>query len=185
MTLFTLEHGELAYRADAAFYAVAVSTAGVWLASTSPVGVRLETLAWAAAGLAAWSLIEYGVHRFVLHGPQPFRGWHAAHHRRPSAFICAPTVVSATLIFTLVYLPMLAAAGARQASAFTWGVLAGYLGYTVLHHAVHHWRGRGRWLRRRKRWHARHHQGCGGHERFGVSTGLWDRVLGTSGRETP
>jgi cyclopropane-fatty-acyl-phospholipid synthase len=30
----------------------------------------------ALAGLLGWSLIEYGVHRFVLHGLAPFRRWY-------------------------------------------------------------------------------------------------------------
>jgi hypothetical protein len=70
--------------------------------AAEPCRVRcLELVALALLGLVAWTLLEYALHRFVLHGLQPFRTWHAEHHRRPRALIGTPTILSATLIAAL------------------------------------------------------------------------------------
>ncbi len=181
MGLFTLEHSKMAYRADFALYGTAVVALAALLLIAGPRAQRLEILAFALAGLGSWSAIEYALHRFVLHGMQPFRRWHEEHHQRPMALICAPTILSAMLIATLVFLPVLVLGDLWRACALTLGVLIGYLAYAITHHATHHWRADNAWLRRRKRWHALHHYlvqpGC-----YGVTSALWDHVFASSHR---
>ena len=181
MVWFSLEHSKAAYRADFALYGIAVAVLAAFLMTGSPVSKTPEIAAWALAGLAGWTMIEYALHRFVLHGLQPFSRWHAAHHQRPRALICAPTIMSATLIATLVFLPALVLGNLWRASAITLGVLAGYLAFSVTHHATHHWRADSVWLKRRKQWHALHHNtgpsGC-----YGVTSAFWDHVFGTTRR---
>ncbi len=184
MGLYTLEHSRSAYRADFALYGAALVGLAAFLVFDGPRGQRLEIAACALAGLGFWSVVEYALHRFVLHGLQPFQGWHAQHHRRPAALICTPTILSATLIATLVFLPALVF-GLWWACALTLGVVTGYLAYSVTHHATHHWRADNAWLKRRKRWHALHHlpieqPGC-----YGVTSGFWDHVFGSSPRARP
>lgn len=179
MGAFTLEHSRTAYGADFALYGGAVLALAAFMLLKSPRAQWLETTALTLAGLASWSVIEYALHRFVLHGLQPFKSWHAAHHQRPTALICAPTLLSASLIFTLVFLPALALGTLWPACAFTLGVLAGYLAYAVTHHATHHWRAGSGWLMRRKQWHALHHHQLEQAGYYGVSSGFWDRVLGS------
>ena len=178
MRLTSFEHGKLAYRADFALYGTAVLLLGTALLAVGPRAHWLELVAFGAAGLAGWSAIEYGLHRFVLHGLEPFRRWHALHHDRPTALICTPTVLTATLFALLVFLPALALSDLWSASSLTLGLLIGYQGYAITHHALHHWRGDNAWLRRLKRSHARHHHGaqpcC-----YGVTTTFWDRVFGS------
>jgi len=186
MRLFTLEHSKAAYRADFALYGVAVLALAAFVLYAGPSEQRLVTAGWVVGGILAWSGIEYVLHRFVLHGLQPFRRWHADHHQRPSALICIPTTLSAMLIGALVFFPAWLFAGTWHATALTLGVLSGYLFYAIVHHATHHWRvGDSGWLKRRKRWHALHHHG----ERqacFGVTSAFWDHVFGTTGvREAP
>ena len=130
------------------------------------------------AGLAGWTLLEYALHRFVLHGLRPFSDWHAEHHHRPAALICAPTILSASLIAALVFLPAWALGGLWPACAITLGVLGGYLAYAITHHATHHWRASNRWTRQRKRWHALHHDRHRGPGHYGVTTSFWDHLLG-------
>jgi sterol desaturase/sphingolipid hydroxylase (fatty acid hydroxylase superfamily) len=130
-------------------------------------------------GLAGWTAIEYVMHRFVLHGLRPFSQWHAQHHQRPVALISTPTIVSATLIAALVYLPARLLGGLWQAGALTLGVMAGYLAYAVAHHATHHWRADSAWLKRRKRWHALHHHLADSPACYGVTTSFWDHVFGS------
>src|SRR5665647_1936102 len=158
MQLFTLEHSKLVYRADFALYGAASVGLAVFLMVASPRGQRLVVVAFVLVGLLSWTLIEYILHRFVLHGLPPFSAWHAAHHRRPTALISTPTLLSASLIAALVFLPEWALGGLWDACALTFGVLTGYLAYSIMHHATHHWRSDNAWFRRRQHWHALHHR---------------------------
>ena len=179
MSLLSIEHSPAAYRADFVLYGGAVLGLVAWLAIRGPAGMGLEIAACAAAGVLAWSAIEYALHRFVLHGLQPFKGWHLEHHQHPTALIRAPTLLSASLIGLLVWLPALMVLGEWLGNALTLGVLIGYLGYGITHHAMHHGNLKLGWLQRRKYWHAKHH-----HLRhpccFGVTSGFWDHRLRTS-----
>lgn len=182
MDLFTLEHSRRAYRADFVLYCLAVAFMAGLLLFDGPGEAWVEIAGFAVVGLVGWSIIEYVLHRFVLHGLQPFKRWHAEHHDRPTALICTPTLLSGTLIFALVFLPAFIAGNWWTACALTLGVLTGYLAYAVTHHATHHWRADSAWLQRRKRWHALHHHharqpGC-----FGVTSVVWDRVFCTDRR---
>ena len=183
MNLLTLEHSKLAYRADFALYAAAVTVLAALLLLAGPGEQRLALASLALAGLAGWTVIEYALHRFVLHGLAPFRRWHAEHHDRPTALICAPTILSAAAIVILVTLPAWLLGNLWSACALTFGVLAGYLAYAITHHATHHWHADTAWLKQRKRWHALHHYvgaaGC-----YGVTSSFWDHVFG-SVRRTP
>ncbi len=181
MSLLRLEHGKLAYRADFALYTAAVPALAAYLMWAAPRAYGWSALLWVMAGLIGWTAIEYVLHRFVLHGLQPFRAWHEAHHDRPMALICAPTVFSAGLIVVLVFLPAWLIGDLWCACSLTLGLLGGYLAYAVTHHAAHHWRAEGAWLQGRKRWHALHHHAhhacC-----YGVTSSLWDHVFGSARR---
>ena len=180
MGLFAMEHGKAAYRADFGFYGTAVAALATFLFSAGSHSQRIESLALVWVGLASWTAIEYLLHRFVLHGLAPFKRWHEEHHQRPRALICAPTILSASLILVLVFLPVLALGGVWNACAVTLGMLSGYLFYAVTHHAIHHWTAKSAWLKRRKRWHALHHHGAGRLGGFGVTSAFWDYVFGSA-----
>jgi cyclopropane-fatty-acyl-phospholipid synthase len=180
MRLFTIEHGKAAYHADFALYGAAVASLAVFLLVASPHLLRLQLLALTLLGLASWTAVEYLIHRFVLHGLAPFKHWHEEHHQRPAALICAPTVLSASLIFVLVFLPVLGLGGVWNACALTLGMLTGYLLYAITHHATHHWQAESAWLKRRKRWHALHHHDAARLGGFGVTSGFWDHVFGSA-----
>ena len=179
MGFLSLEHGRVAYRADIALYMAAVAALSALLLAAGPRGHAPAFAACVLAGLLGWSGIEYVLHRFVLHGLAPFRHWHALHHQRPRALICAPTLLSATLIATLVFLPALVLGDLWLACALTLGLVTGYLAYTVTHHATHHWCADSAWLKRRKRWHALHHHDTVRTACYGVTSAFWDHVFGT------
>jgi sterol desaturase/sphingolipid hydroxylase (fatty acid hydroxylase superfamily) len=186
MALLSLEHSRVSYGFDFALYgaaAASLATAVVWRSSP---GQAASSVACVLAGLFIWTWLEYSIHRFVLHGLQPFAGWHAQHHLRPRALIYSPTVFSAALITCGVFLPALGGLDLRRACALTLGVVLGNLAYSVIHHAAHHWRAHSAWGQARKQWHAWHHQSglqttpqavC-----FGVTTRFWDQLLGTGNR---
>lgn len=182
MALFSLEHSNTAYRVDFALYCAAVVALAAFLLLRGQSDQRLEIMSFVLVGLASWTAIEYAMHRFVLHGLPPFRRWHAEHHERPTALIYTPTILSATLIATLVFLPAVVAANLWRASALTLGVLNGYLAYSITHHATHHWRADNVWLRQRKRWHALHHHHVESPGCYGVTTAFWDHVFGSNCR---
>jgi hypothetical protein len=60
-----------------------------------------------------------------------------------------------------------------SACALSLAVLSGYVAYATMHHAIHYWRAKSAWLRRRQRWHFFHHNAqrpcC-----YGVMSGIWD-----------
>jgi sterol desaturase/sphingolipid hydroxylase (fatty acid hydroxylase superfamily) len=184
MDYFTIEHSRPGYWLDFVAYAVALLASFVVLACTVPHARWLLLLGLCLLGTMCWTLLEYLIHRFVLHGIKPFSDWHAAHHARPMALISAPTVLTAALFIALVFLPLLACGNAADAWAVTLGAVAGYLHYSVVHHATHHWRTRGVWFRERKRWHALHHHAAGGRH-YGVTTSFWDRVFKTDKAKAP
>ncbi|WP_281813831.1 sterol desaturase family protein [Limnohabitans sp. MORI2] len=176
---------ERAYRFDLIFYAVSPLSLGLLLYIYSPLESRAEILLLGLVGLVLWSLIEYLLHRFVLHGLPPFKRWHTQHHNQPMARICLPTALSMLLILLLVFLPSLCVFNIWQASSFTCGVLSGYAIYTHIHHATHHARQTNGWLARRQRehaiHHASHHFSLQPKERnFGVTNQFWDRLFHTA-----
>ena len=184
MGWLTLEHCKAAYRADFALHGIAVLALAGWLIGEGPGDQRLELACVTLIGLLGWTAVEYALHRFLLHGLRPFSDWHAQHHQRPKALIYAPTVLIALCFAIGVALPTWALFNEWVAGALTLGLLTGYLVYSVTHHATHHWRGEGLWLKRRKRWHALHHHqtqpAC-----YGVTTDFWDQVFGSQGPSRP
>jgi sterol desaturase/sphingolipid hydroxylase (fatty acid hydroxylase superfamily) len=179
MNIFKLEHSKIAYRADLALYCIMVLALAAFLVMYGPREQRADIASFVLAGLVSWPAIEYALHRFVLHGVQPFRRWHEEHHRRPKALIFTPTILSASLIAVLVFLPALLAADLWRACALSLGVLTGYLAYTITHHAVHHWHFDNIWLKKRKRWHALHHHSIDQPGYYGVTSVFLDQLFGS------
>ena len=191
MTLLTLEHSPAAYRADFALYGAACLTLASFILLGRPPHSGSALALWVLSGGAGWTLAEYLLHRFVLHGLPPFEAWHLEHHRRPTALMGSPTLVSATLFASLVSAPAWWLLGGWPAAALSLGMLSGYLVYGLVHHATHHAAEpagsmpglQSEWLVRRRRWHALHHakRPAGAPTiHFGVSSGLWDAVFGTA-----
>lgn len=179
MKLFRSRQSKDAIRATFACFAVyglAIAAMAAWGLAHGPRDRWLELALFAVLGLAGWTLAEYVLHRFVLHGLRPLRDWHAVHHLRPSALICTPLWLSAALIAALVFLPALLLGDGWRAGALTLGLTTGYLIYSITHHAIHHGRIQFAWLNRRRAWHALHHHmgqpGC-----YGVTTSFWDHAL--------
>jgi cyclopropane-fatty-acyl-phospholipid synthase len=192
MSLITLEHGRTAYALD--FLAIAAAGTGLGAIALVAGGETGASPGWTVAlalgGLLAWTLIEYTLHRFVLHGLQPFRRWHTLHHQRPGARIYAPTWLSGSLVVVGVLLPLWLYVDLHVAAAVGFGVVAGNMAYSVTHHVAHHSplrtsaaTGDGSkasiWHRRVHEWHGLHHGTSRATAQFGVSTRLWDCVFGT------
>lgn len=178
MNPFDIRHSRTAYLAEFVFYGVIIIGLDLILilgkSTLSSIKLGLIVL----LGLISWTLLEYVLHRFVLHHLAPFSHWHAAHHHRPRALICAPTIVSASLIAMLVFLPTILIAGLQIANAFTLGILISYFFYAITHHAIHYWHTNNNWLKRRKHWHARHHHNPQ-IPNYGITTTFWEDAFST------
>jgi sterol desaturase/sphingolipid hydroxylase (fatty acid hydroxylase superfamily) len=132
------------------------------------------------AGLVAWTLLEYALHRWIFHHAPWIRSRHEAHHREPRAFVGTPTWLSLVLMLVLIMIPAALEGGVAIGSSFSAGVVLGYLWYGVVHYAAHHWHAEpGTVFFHLKRLHAIHHHGAS-EANFGVTTPLWDHVFGTS-----
>jgi sterol desaturase/sphingolipid hydroxylase (fatty acid hydroxylase superfamily) len=171
------------------------SSANYWVVIVSDPAAALAFLAlglsrfsgpWVVAGgvalvgFVSWGLLEYVVHRWVLHGPPSMaRRGHAQHHAEPRALISTPLFVimtGALAIWALLGLVL----PAGLAALLVFGLYAGYNYFAIVHHWQHHC---GNdlacvaYLRRLERRHHLHH-----HRQvvnFGISTTIWDRLFGT------
>jgi len=130
-------------------------------------------------GLIAWTLIEYLLHRAFFHHAPILARIHERHHHAPQDLIGTPAWATVLIALIAVVLPSVAMLGFGLGTAVTGGMVTGYLWYVFVHYAAHHWRPRkGAYLYRARLRHARHHHSSAGN--FGVTTGIWDRVFGTT-----
>ena len=156
--------------------AVVAVTAG-WL--------HVDARGWAVgaaallAGLGAWTFAEYALHRFILHGLDPFRRWHLEHHHAPDVPMRTPLLFSLPMVLVLAAAPSLLLGDPGLGLAFSGGLILGHLAQEVVHFHLHQPEpSREGWLRRRWRHHHFHHH-VDERRAFGTLGGAWDRLLGT------
>lgn len=186
---------------------------GYMLYSTYQHGAELGRAALLfLLGPVIWSVTEYLVHRFVFHiapvaenearrivshlgedeaAVPALTSWqqkryfvaHGVHHDFPndSRRLVMPPAISIPLA-VLFYYAFKILLGATYAPALFAGFVAGYLFYDTTHYAVHHFRLRSRLGLYLKKHHSRHHY-LDARKDFGVSSPLWDLIVGTIGRK--
>ena len=139
-------------------------------------------------GLLSWSLIEYGLHRFVFHLDisnsrlrRLVNSSHIEHHIEPrNATHLLVTTGYGMGVSTLLYgLALAATQNWFQAAGILSGVWAGFLYYEFVHYRVHLTLGNSPLMAYQRRAHFHHHfrdsASC-----FGVTTPLWDYVFRTT-----
>lgn len=148
-----------------------------------------------AVGLVVWTFSEYMLHRFLFHWePQhPFlkRAWylvHGVHHEQPQCKtrLVMPPILSIPLaslffLFFKTLVGTILGAPLWVAPLFA-GFVTGYIGYDMMHYAEHHLSMKWGFLKFVKRYHLLHHYKTPEH-RFGVSSPLWDYILGTKPKD--
>jgi hypothetical protein len=160
----------------------------LWRASQHMSGLPL--VAWTALGVFAWTLLEYGLHRYIFHfKPNPDSELqkeasfliHGIHHDYPwdrDRLVMPPTVtalIAAGVWFGFRWL------GAAE-HAWMAGMVGGYIWYDLTHYYLHHaapTTAFGKWLRR---YHLVHHFQTPD-IRYGITTPLWDMVFRTYPRD--
>jgi len=151
---------------------------------------QFSDLVWLfPAGALFWTLLEYGLHRFVFHIQLPLRSArlrdfvnasHLRHHaspRDPNKLLVR--TVYGLVISAVLYGLVAAAFGSLfKAGELMAGVWAGFLYYEAVHYRVHFSLSGSRFIERQRRAHFYHHftnnKRC-----FGVTSPVWDYVFGT------
>lgn len=142
-------------------------------------------MAWVigfAGGVMGWTLLEYGLHRWVFHrsllGRRAARE-HLTHHARPDYFasLRMKLGLAAVILVPIVALSVLAM-GVSLGTSVPVGIVAGWLVYEVIHRRIHVAAPRGAYGRWARRHHLYHHFGRADRN-HGVTTPIWDVVFGT------
>ncbi|MEW5726691.1 MAG: sterol desaturase family protein [Pseudomonadota bacterium] len=158
---------------------------GGW-AAADPRFSPEPALGFAAAGVLAWTLFEYALHRWLFHWRPRHRPLerlvfliHGVHHAQPDdgSRVVMPPAASLPLALALWAVAGLVLE-APWRDCFFVGFLAGYLHYDLTHWACHQARPRTRLGRLIKRHHLLHHH-VDDAAHFGVGTPVWDHVFGT------
>ena len=146
-------------------------------------GLRRHDLHPAAAwltivlGLFLFSFMEYCFHRWLLHGPvRLMEQGHMAHHKSPLDYDSLPFFLPALILLGLTA-GFVLVMPAGQAFLLAGTLLFGYVIYGFNHFIIHHVRFRRPLARKWAAYHHIHHYHPD--RNFGVTTPLWDIILGT------
>jgi sterol desaturase/sphingolipid hydroxylase (fatty acid hydroxylase superfamily) len=155
-------------------------------------GRPYTALAYFAGGVAVWTLVEYLVHRFVLHGRFPegnnvyrrfthkyFDPLHWEHHARPWDGNHVNGTLKDTLHFAIVFIAVAFLFPLATAPQLVAGLLVAYVCEEWVHHSVHFYRFENRYFRYIRRHHLYHHSPKGMEVGFGLTNGFWDIVWDT------
>ncbi|KAM0748640.1 fatty acid-2 hydroxylase [Meredithblackwellia eburnea MCA 4105] len=147
-----------------------------------------------ALGNLIWTLLEYGMHRFLFHMDEKLPDHriaitlhfllHGIHHYIPMDRL---RLVMPPLLFTVLETPFTQLAHTIFPGWMANGIISGafffYVGYDTIHYALHHSRLTG-YIRSVKSHHMQHHYkepDMG----FGVTSPIWDWVFGTQFVQRP
>ena len=143
-------------------------------------------------GVVSWTLMEYLLHRFVFHF-EPEVAWgkrlhfifHGVHHDYPSDRLRLVMPPSASVPIALAFYGLFALLlPADRVDAVVAGLLLGYVVYDLTHYALHHATFQAPWLKALKRLHMQHHF-VDPDRGYGVTSPIWDWVLGTRSLPAP
>lgn len=117
-------------------------------------------------GVVLYSLMEYAIHRWLLHGP--LKAHHRVHHQYPTKLITVPWWVAGLILLTVWGL---------TCGSIAVGVLVGWLLSGSLHWRLHVGNLTATWALSLRRHHEAHHKKAA--TNFGVTNRFWDKVFGT------
>ena len=157
-----------------------------WKSFTATQLGLLHFLGWLITGLLLWTVTEYVLHRWVFHfypksefGKRIHFIFHGVHHDYPndSKRLVLPPSASIPMALALYFL-FLYLLPAGTIYAFYTGFLIGYLIYDMTHYALHHANFKSSFWKKLKQHHMLHHY-SDSTKGYGVSSALWDKVLGS------
>ena len=148
-------------------------------------------LLWGVFGLLTWTVTEYMLHRFIFHyhptsdfGKKLHFIFHGVHHDYPRdrLRLVMPPSVSLPLA-TLFYFLFDALIPGAVLFPFFGSFLLGYLIYDMFHYAIHHLEVKGKLWNVLKTHHLKHHY-VNPDKGYGVSSPIWDYIIGTEFEES-
>ncbi len=143
-----------------------------------PIGIVLTIL----LGIFLFSFIEYSFHRWLFHGSVKIMAQgHRAHHENPLGYDSLPFFLPALILLVLAGLFLLFMP-AKYAFLLTGTICISYVTYGLSHFFIHHHHFHNVLARNWAANHHIHHHHV--NTNFGVTTPLWDIVLGTRYRRT-
>jgi dihydroceramide fatty acyl 2-hydroxylase len=164
-----------------------VPAAGALFVLGARGGLGAATLVLLAlGGFVLWTFTEYWLHRKLFHwapdhpiGRRLHFVIHGVHHDHPNDRLRlvmppAASIPLALLFFGAFYL----VAGAPAAYPLFAGFLLGYLTYDYMHYYLHHFVPKGRFAKRLREHHMRHHFQDHRYG-YGVSSPFWDSIFRT------
>ena len=138
------------------------------------------------AGVFFWTFAEYFLHRFVFHwtpkgkwGERIHFIFHGVHHDYPNdakRLVMPPSLGIPLAAF--FYFSFELVLGRQGTLAFFPGFMVGYLFYDLTHFALHHVNFKSNFWKKLKQHHMTHHYNDSTRG-FGVSSALWDKIIGT------
>ena len=146
----------------------------------------IDIVVYILFGAFIWTITEYTLHRFIFHFPAKSKFgkkihfiFHGVHHDYPSDSkrLVMPPSVSIPLA-VLFYFLFNAILGEVLVAPFFVGFIFGYLVYDLTHYAIHHYNMHNKFWLAIKNHHMKHHF-QDSEKGFGVSSPLWDKVIGT------
>ena len=171
--------GKVGYYGDFVVYPVAITGLAAYAIWQGPPGGWSVWLGAFVTGVAAWTLVEYVLHRFVLHHVPFIKDMHDAHHDDQMALIGTPIWISLAIMVVFVLIPLSLLTEQHIAIGLACGLMLGHFWYGGVHHLLHHWNIQpGTYFYRLKRRHMLHHH-FDEMGNFGVTSGFWDVVFGT------
>jgi 4-hydroxysphinganine ceramide fatty acyl 2-hydroxylase len=158
---------------------VLLIAAGIWVGGMRMLPAGFTVL----CGLFAFTFLEYSAHRWLFHGNTgPFRAGHDHHHDDPLGYDALPFFMPPLFMTALGGLFALAIP-AGYALLLAGTIAAGYAAYGLSHVVIHMHRFKSAAMRRWVGFHNIHHYHP--EANFGVTTGLWDAILGTRYQRAP
>ena len=144
---------------------------------TTSLLTLLEWIYIPLLGLFIWTFVEYIMHKYAYHVFKgPAEKGHLMHHDRPYDLMGVPWYVTLVIYvgayYGLSYL--LSPPHLAVYMAFVW---LGYIGYCIVHHAIHHWKFESKLFKKLKRHHYVHHARHA--KNIGIVTTFWDHVFRT------
>lgn len=138
-------------------------------------------------GIFVWTFTEYTLHRFIFHfvpdsdwGRRMHFIFHGVHHDYPNdskRLVMPPSVsIPLAIIFYFLFKVIL---GQTLVAPFFVGFILGYLFYDLTHYAIHHFNMHNKFWLFIKNHHMKHHYKDPA-KGFGVSSPLWDDIIGTN-----
>jgi sterol desaturase/sphingolipid hydroxylase (fatty acid hydroxylase superfamily) len=158
----------------------------IWISLTNFNLSIASFLMFFFGGLLFWTFAEYILHRFVFHwkpkgkiGERIHFIFHGVHHDYPNdekRLVMPPSMgIPLALLFYLLFKIIM---GSANASAFFPGFMIGYLFYDITHFALHHANFKSSFWKKLKQHHMTHHYNDP-NRGFGVSSTIWDKIVGT------